>query len=282
MAEPYEESADRAYGLDPEHIRGVCEAETDDASFTMVERPARMFVSSRHRIDDIWYVLGRVGYDVEPRDPATVVVHGWSSERLTVRVTALRATVDRLTETLPGTPGKAVDVFAVRYGEPDLDSPRYKAACQVRDLLRHDVQAVTGPHVPYDDAIAAVGADFEELRRSAQRLEMVVDDLIARHWMTAVDTIETYCDLRHYGATHLVARADAISCAVATINDANERVAEADRLPDHGPQAATSAERPHPVALAATDHATDGTGATTAEPAAPSAVVERRHGRAAR
>lgn len=240
MAEPYEQPI--MYGLDSRHIQEICRSVTDDANFTMLEWPSRMFVHSRDHASEVLSVLGKVGYDADtsPTDPSTTVVHGWSKERLDARIIGLRSTVERLEDALPDTPTRAVDAYVARFAEPEINAAGYQASRMIQELLRQDVLAITGPHAPHDPQVVPTDRQTEDRVKELRRLELRVDDLIHQHWMAAADAIDIYNEARDHSDGHEQAREIAIS-------DARRHI-EFSR-----PLSAPASDDHHPAALAAVD-----------------------------
>lgn len=234
---------DFEYGLDAEHIEGVCKSATGERTVgvTRVDMPARAFVNTDEPGEAV-HALRRVGYAATP-SRHTVVVHGWSIDRLDGRITGLTDTLDRLRRTLPDAAHRAVDAYVTRAADAAADDEpaRNQATDAVRRALRHDIDTITGSHVPHDRHIRPTGY-AAELLDQVHALEQEIDQWIDQATSTAQRAVETYAEHRALGLSHDAARHEAVTDA--TVQAREHRVVVSDvSAPEH-PAAIAAADQP--------------------------------------
>ena len=195
---------DFVYGLDAEHIREVCLAATRDTNadhpigdtinVTGIGAPSRVHVTAEDKPRTALSALRRVGYDAEPENRRSIAVHGWSTHRLSARIRALTAARYRLEHELSSAAVRAIDLYTVD-APSNTDTPvreaAHDAARQVGDLLRHEITAITGPHIPHDHHIRPLGSTFDLVARAGE-MEGAIARGVGRAEFVATRAVERY------------------------------------------------------------------------------------------
>ena len=259
---------DFVYALDAEHIRAVCLAATRDTNadyalsdtinVTGVGAPSGVYVTAATKPRTALSALRRVGYDAEPGERRGITVCGWSTDRLTARINSLVATRYRLDHGLSDAAARAISHYAIDALDnqgASVQQAAHNAARQVGDLLRHEITALTGPHIPHDPHIRPSGPAFDLVSRAGE-LEDAIARQIGRTEYVATRAVERYVGYLTSPQPPNLPGHKAIRYALRDLRR-------------HENSESTSE---HPAAVAATDH--PGKGRTTVAAPVPSGAPE--------